>query len=246
MLATIEAIDNQAAQSMGYASLITRALEIATQKYSAGQGRLAASQVLPKPYSGKQICDHLIVFSGTFPAATALPPNADIDQQGRDVRYAPTGDIAAASAAVFASSKKTRPIRKQARRFSSGRLETDDGARKIPDTSCCGTESSGPRVRCRRQERRQEHERAFGRLAVRHHRSDGQRPERDLIGARPRDRWIIDLVARRCELQHHLESDRSMSNALANLVFEIVGRRLGDLVLRQEMSAVLAAAKIRA
>jgi len=38
-----------------------------------------------------------------------------------------------------------------------------------------------------RQERRQEHERAFGRLAVRHHRSDGLRPERrDLIGARPR------------------------------------------------------------
>jgi|SRR6516165_2939488 len=80
-----------------------------------------------------------------------------------------------------------------------------------------------------RQERRQEHERAFGRLAVRHHRSDGQRPERrDLIGARPRHRWIIYLVARRCELQHHLESDRSMSNALANLVFEIVGRRLGE------------------
>src|SRR5215468_9195873 len=89
-----------------------------------------------------------------------------------------------------------------------------------------------------RQESRQEHERAFGRLAVRHHRSDGQRPQRrDLIGARPRHRWIVDLVARRCELQHHLESDRSMSNALANLVFEIVGRRLGALVLRQEMSA---------
>src|SRR5262249_36918041 len=46
-----------------------------------------------------------------------------------------------------------------------------------------------------------------------------------------------DLVARRCELQHHLESDRSTGNALANLVFEIVGRRLGALVLRQEMSA---------
>src|SRR5262249_62069745 len=30
-----------------------------------------------------------------------------------------------------------------------GRSKTDDGARKIPDTSCCGTESSGPRVRCR-------------------------------------------------------------------------------------------------
>src|SRR5262249_7284763 len=28
-------------------------------------------------------------------------------------------------------------------------VETDDGARKIPDMSCCGTESSGPRVRCR-------------------------------------------------------------------------------------------------
>jgi hypothetical protein len=89
-----------------------------------------------------------------------------------------------------------------------------------------------------RQERRQEHERAFGRLAVRHHRSDGQRPQRrDLIGARPSHRWIVDLVTRRCELQHHLESDPSMSNALANLVYEIVGRRLGALVLRQEMSA---------
>ena len=31
----------------------------------------------------------------------------------------------------------------------SNLVETDDGARKIPDTSCCGTESSGPRVRCR-------------------------------------------------------------------------------------------------
>src|SRR5262249_26117293 len=61
-----------------------------------------------------------------------------------------------------------------------------------------------------RQERRQEHERAFDRLAVRHHRSDGQRPQgRDLIGARPSHRWIVDLVARRCELQHQLESDRS-------------------------------------
>ena len=28
-------------------------------------------------------------------------------------------------------------------------VETDDDARKIPDTSCCGTKSSGPRVRCR-------------------------------------------------------------------------------------------------
>src|SRR5262249_15258794 len=30
-----------------------------------------------------------------------------------------------------------------------GRPKTDDGARTIPDMSCCGTESSGPRVRCR-------------------------------------------------------------------------------------------------
>src|SRR5262249_18948048 len=30
-----------------------------------------------------------------------------------------------------------------------GFSKTDDGARKIPDTSCCGTESSGPRVRIR-------------------------------------------------------------------------------------------------
>jgi hypothetical protein len=28
-------------------------------------------------------------------------------------------------------------------------VETDDDARRIPDTSCYGTESSGPRVRCR-------------------------------------------------------------------------------------------------
>ena len=36
------------------------------------------------------------------------------------------------------------------------------------------------------QERWQEQERAFGRLAVRHHRSDGQRPQRrDLIGTLP-------------------------------------------------------------
>src|SRR5215469_9702127 len=89
-----------------------------------------------------------------------------------------------------------------------------------------------------RQERRQEHERAFGRLAVRHHRSDSQRPQRrDLIGARPSHRRIVDLIARRCELQHHLESDRSTGNSLANLIFEIVGRGLGALVLRQEMSA---------
>src|SRR3974377_2037291 len=74
-----------------------------------------------------------------------------------------------------------------------------------------------------RQERRQEHERAFGRLAVRHHRSDGQRPQRrDPIGAGPSHRWIVDLFARRCERQHHLEADRSTGNALANLVFEIV------------------------
>src|SRR5262249_21497239 len=48
---------------------------------------------------------------------------------------------------------------------------------------------------------------------------------------------ILSPGAASCELQHHLESDGSMSSALANLVFEIVGRRLGDLVLRQEMSA---------
>src|SRR5271163_123592 len=34
-------------------------------------------------------------------------------------------------------------------RGRSNLVETDDGARKIPNTSCCGTESSGPRVRCR-------------------------------------------------------------------------------------------------
>jgi hypothetical protein len=53
-----------------------------------------ASQVLPKPYSGKQICDHLIVFSGTFPAASALPPKADIGTHPRDVRFVPKADIA--------------------------------------------------------------------------------------------------------------------------------------------------------
>src|SRR6516225_10002012 len=89
-----------------------------------------------------------------------------------------------------------------------------------------------------RQERRQEYKPAFSRLAVRHHRSDSQRPQRrDLIGVRPSHRWIVDLVARSGELQHQPESDRSTGNALANLVFEIVGSRLGALVLRQEMSA---------
>jgi hypothetical protein len=34
-------------------------------------------------------------------------------------------------------------------RDRSNLVETDDGARKKQDTSCCGTESSGPRVRCR-------------------------------------------------------------------------------------------------
>src|SRR5262245_29632117 len=41
-----------------------------------------------------------------------------------------------------------------------------------------------------RQERRQEHERAFGRLAVRHHRSDGQRPMEGLNWRRRRDPWL--------------------------------------------------------
>jgi hypothetical protein len=52
---------------------------------------------------------------------------------------------------------------------------------------------------------------------------------RNLIGARPSHRWIVDLVARRCELQHHLESDRSMGNALANLVQNVSGSRNGKL-----------------
>jgi hypothetical protein len=34
-------------------------------------------------------------------------------------------------------------------RGRSNRLRLDDGARRTPDTSCCGTESSSPRVRCR-------------------------------------------------------------------------------------------------
>src|SRR5262249_52573172 len=169
---------------------------------------------------------------------SALPPKADIGTQSRDVRFVPIGDIAAASAAVLAGVKKTRPTRKQARRFSSGRLETDGGARRYWIRLVAELNHRVRGFDAGRQERRQEHERAFGRLAVRHHRSDGQRPQRrDLIGARPSHRWIVDLVARRCELLHHLESDRSTGNALANLVFEIVGRRLGALVLRQEMSA---------
>ncbi len=52
-----------------------------------------------------------------------MPPTTEVGVAMRDRRSVPIGDIAAASAAVLAGSKKHVPPGKQARRFSSGRLE---------------------------------------------------------------------------------------------------------------------------
>src|SRR5215469_6889357 len=56
---------------------------------------------------------------------------------------ASTSSVAPYTVAQVVDGQLIRPSR------SLKLLETDDGARKIPDRSCCGTESSGPRIRCR-------------------------------------------------------------------------------------------------
>src|SRR5262245_36060191 len=107
---------------------------------------------------------------------SALPPKADMCGATMDVRFGPKADsctaannclfddlVGACLATLQAHPFGRVPVLVPCRdlhdmdRIASmgssfdhrGRSKTDDGARKIPDTSCCGTESSGPRVRCR-------------------------------------------------------------------------------------------------
>src|SRR5262249_46619750 len=102
---------------------------------------------------------------------SVLSPQTDLGTKPRDVRFVPIGDIADASAAVLAGSKKLVPPGNRRGASVQGvlRLMTALVRYRIRLVA-----ELNHRVRgfdAGRQERRQEHERAFGRLAVRHHRS---------------------------------------------------------------------------
>jgi len=76
-----------------------------------------------------------------LPATSAVAPAAALPREGWLPAVRPQSSPY--TVAYVVDGQLFRPSR------SLYLVKTDDGARTIPDMSCCGTESSGPRVRCR-------------------------------------------------------------------------------------------------
>jgi hypothetical protein len=118
---------------------------------------------LPWPWAGASAWAAVQYCGRPAPASRvtrpwSLPVRAASVSMRSWTEYGDAGSAARCSVAHsgYAAMTNKKPARRRSlggssfdHRGRSNLIETDDGARKIPDTPCCGTESSGPRVRCR-------------------------------------------------------------------------------------------------